>query len=398
MGFVAGPVTFQRFFISGKLAQQLTDKMLESLTARAFGRNAKLPDDTQVGWIGPRHVLDENLSGENIAFGSYLHLALRVDRLKAPSSVIKAYMRIEEETIKEATGREFLSRGERKKAKEAAMIRVDQEVKDGAHRRMTSTPVLIDLERQCAYLGSGSAGLADKFIKLFSDTFGKTLEPATPEFVGRRLLAGGKNPAALDNLAPMRLVKPPDGYEGDKTEKAGGAWADLGFLGKELLTWVWHHTDEENARLAVSTGDELSVMLDRSLRLKCDYNLTGSTTIAADGPTSLPEAKAALRIGKQPVKAGVILGGREGEFRFSLDAQRFVVSSLVIPEEENEEDARARIEGRFEKISEVAILLDALFELFLSQRASRDWSAMQRQLSVWASGRPAETLMPVAGA
>lgn len=398
MALASGPASFQRFFLSGKLAQQLTEKMLESLAARAFGRNVKLPDDAQIGWIGPRHLLDDDLSGENIAFGSFLHLGFRVDRLKAPGSVIKAYVRVEEETRKRASGREFLSRGERKKAKEAALLRIDQEVKDGAYRRMASYPVLIDLSRQMVLLGSTGAGLADKFMKLFSDTFGKGLEPATPETVARRLMAGTKNPAAIDNLPPLRLVKPPDGYDADRADAATFAIGDLSFLGKELLTWIWHHTDEEDGRLALRTGDELSVILDRSLRLKCDYGLTGTTTITADGPTGLPEALAALRVGKQAVKAGMILGGREGEFRLSLDALRFTVSGLTVPEDDAEKDFRAALEERFEKIAEVTGLLDALFELFLTQRVSREWSAMQRRLGAWASGRSAGTLMPVAGA
>jgi hypothetical protein len=398
VSLAGGPASFQRFFFSGRLPQQLTEKMLESLAARAFGRNAKLPDDTQIGWSGPRHLLDDSLAGENIAFGSFLHLGFRVDRLKAPGSVIKAYARVEEETIRQTSGREFLSRGERKKAKETAMLRIEQEVKDGAYRRMASYPVLIDLARQMVLLGSTGAGLADKFMKHFSDTFGKALEPATPEAVARRLMAGAKNPAAIDNLPPLRLVKPPDGYDADRAEAAGFAIGDLSFLGKELLTWIWHHSDDEDSRLAIRTGDDVSVLLDRSLRLKCDFGLTGTTTITADGPTGLPEARAALRVGKQPVKAGVILGGREGEFRFSLDGLRFTVSGLIVPEEDGEQDPRTRLEERFEKIAEAITLLDALFELFLSLRVSRDWSATQRRLAAWASGAPAERLMPVAGA
>ena len=398
MSLASGPASFQRFFVS-RMAQQLTDKMLESLAERAFGRNAKLLDDTQIGWCGPRHLLDDSLAGENIAFGSFLHLGFRVDRLKAPGSVIKAFVRVEEETLKRSSGREFLSRGERKRAREAAMLQIEQEVKDGAYRRMASYPVLIDLARQTVLLGSTGAGLADKFMKLFSDTFGRTLEPATPETLARRLMAGSKNPAAIDNLPPLRLVRPPDGYDADRAASANLAIGDLSFLGKELLTWVWHHSDEEDGRLAVRTGDEVSVLLDRSLRLKCDFGLTGTTTISADGPTGLPEAKAALRVGKQPVKSGVILGGREGEFRFSLDAQRFTVSGLIVPEEEDgEQDPRTRLEERFEKIAEAVTLIDALYELFLTQRVAREWSATQRRLAAWASGAPAERLMPVAGA
>lgn len=386
MAFVSGPVSYQRFFLSSRLAGHLTEAMHNAITARAFGRSGVLSDDTQIGWIGPRHVLDTEISGEDIAFGSFLHLGLRVDRLRIPSNILKAYIRQEEDAVKANTGREFLSKGERKKAREAALLRAEQEARDGSFRRTSAYPVLIDLANKRAFLASGSTGLADKFIKLCNDTFGHSPEPATPESVARRIKAGSRNPAAIDHVTAMRLVKPPDGFDADR---AGGSFSggDLSFLGKEMLTWIWHQSDANEGRLAVSTGDEVSVMIDKSLRLKCDFGMTGAVTISADGPTGLPEARAALAIGKQPVKAGIILGARSGEFRFALDATRFVISGLTLPEETGDQDPRARVEARFELIGESADLLDALYQAFLEVRIASDWSKKQRELARWAAGK-----------
>lgn len=384
MAFASGPISYQRFYLSSRLAGHLTDAMLSAITARAMGRSGVLSDDTQIGWIGPRHVLDTEITGEAIAFGSFLHLGLRVDRLRVPSNILKAYIRQEEDAIKASSGREFLSKGERKKAREAALLRAEQEARDGSFRRMNAYPVLLDLASKRAFLAAGSTGVGDKFVKLCNDTFGHSPEPATPETVARRIMAGAKNPAAIDHVAAMRLVKPPDGFDSDR---AGGSFSggDLSFLGKELLTWVWHQSDADEGRLAVSTGDEVSVMLDKTLRLKCDFGMTGAVTISADGPTGLPEARAALAVGKQPVKAGVILGARSGEFRFTLDATRFVLSGLTLPEETSEQDARARLEARFELIGESADLLDALFQAFIEVRIAADWSKKHRELSRWAA-------------
>ena len=94
--------------------------------------------------------------------------------------MIKAYIRLEEAAALEAKGREFLLRGERKLAKEAAITRAAQEARAGAFRRMASYPVLIDLEQQTVYLGSLSQGVADKVLKLFSDTFEANLDPMNP--------------------------------------------------------------------------------------------------------------------------------------------------------------------------------------------------------------------------
>ena len=47
-------------------------------------------------------------------------------------------------------------------------------------------------------------------------------------------------------------------------------------------------------------------------------------------------------------------GGALGEFRLTLDGERLAVSSLILPENQAEQDPRARLEGRFEAIADLA--------------------------------------------
>ena len=129
-----------------------------------------------------------------------------------------------------------------------------------------------------------------------------------------------------------------------------------------------------------------AVMIDKTIRLKCDYGLSGVDVITADNPTCLPEAKAALEIGKQPTKMGLILGSPVGEFRLTLDGPRMTVSSMTLTESDSEQDARARIEQRFELIADAADLVDSLFDLFLVKRTSGEWSAELRKMRTWAGG------------
>lgn len=384
MAFASGPVSFQRFAIDGRFPSDLTDELLAAVRHKAFGRQPPGPDDTQVGWVGPRHVLETDIEPEHIHFGRFVHLAMRVDRLRPPAAVMRAYVHEEEAAMLAAGGREYLHRKERRRAREAARERAEQEARSGAFRRMSMAPVLIDLERRTVYLGGLGVALGDRLAQLFRDTFAAALEPLDVERVARRLLGPTGDEGRLDALRPMRLVPPPDGY----TEDEGGAdfAAELGWLGKEMLSWLWHQGDVRDAGLRLRSGDEITVMIDRTLRLRCDYGLTGTDVITADGPTLLPEAKAALRIGKQPTRAGLIVGSPLGEFRLSLDALRLGVSGLVVPEDDSQQDARARIEQRFELIADAATLLEAIFELFLRRRISAEWEAEQRAMSAWAQG------------
>lgn len=381
MGFASGNVSFQRFAITGPFADRVDDAFIARVQKRSIDRAVTLADDTQIGWIGPRHVLDLPLDAAACSIGSYAFLGLRHDRLRAPAGVVRAYVRLEEQSLLESSGREFLSKGEKRKAREQAVDRADREAKSGDYRRMSACPVLIDLAHRVVYLGHTSGGLADKFIALFRDTFAVAIEPLRPQAVAQRIMKAAKNLRALESLPPLHLIQPPDGANGRDFRDD-----ELAFLGRELLTWLWYQTELDAPQLRVQAGDELSVLIDRSLRLKCDFGLTGTTTIAADCPAALPEARAALRTGKQPVKAGLIIGSRVGEFRLTFDGPSFAVSGLTLPDGDPAPSHAARLEQRFEQITDAGAILDALFELFLQARTGREWPAMQRAISAWAQG------------
>lgn len=395
MGLTSGPVTFQRFWATGSLPGDVDDAFLAAVQERAFGRLAPLSDDTQVGWIGPGHLFETEIVGHKVAYGAYALLAVRVDKLRVPPAVLKSYVRLEEEALLQASGKEFLSKGERRQAKDTAQIRAEQELRAGQHRSMSSYPVLIDLANQTVYLGGTSSNLADRFMALFLDTFGVGLEPADTERVAQRLMQPAGRSRSLENLPPAHLIRPPDGYEGGGADFAPGY---LKFLGRELLTWLWYQTEAGDGPLRVTNGDSVTVALDKSLRLQCDFDLTGSDVITADNPTALPEAKAALRVGKQVTRAGMVLGSPLGEFRLTLDGLRFTVSGLQVPEsQQGEEDHHARLEQRFELIADAATLLDALFEAFLLKRTStRDWEMELRQMRSWIAGERTPKLVPSA--
>ena len=174
VAFASGSVSFQKLFIEGSRVGEVDDAFVEALDARAFGKSGALRDDTQLGWIGPDHLFQTEILADDVAFGRFVHLALRVDRLKAPPNVLKSYVRMEQQIALQASGREFLSRSEKRVAKEAALARVDKEIRAGGFRRMNAYPVLIDLERRTVYLAAPGALVADLLMQLFSEPEGQT--------------------------------------------------------------------------------------------------------------------------------------------------------------------------------------------------------------------------------
>ena len=60
-------------------------------------------------------------------------------------------------------------------------------------------------------------------------------------------------------------------------------------------------------RSQLSDGSEVTGMFARTLALECPQGESGKGTITAEDPTQLPEAAQAIRSGKLPRKAGLIL-------------------------------------------------------------------------------------------
>src|SRR5690606_39052565 len=186
-------------------------------------------------------------------FGRFVHLAMRVDRLRPPAAVMRAYVHEEEAAMLAAGGREYLHRKERRRAREAARERAEQEARSGAFRRMSMAPVLIDLERRTVYLGGLGVALGDRLAQLFRDTFAAALEPLDVERVARRLLGPTGDEGRLDALRPMRLVPPPDGHTAE--EGRADFAAEPGGRGQEMPGRLWAQGAVRDARARRRRGD-----------------------------------------------------------------------------------------------------------------------------------------------
>ncbi len=380
MAFASGSVSFRRFAISGSPLGEDHDKLAATLAEFAFGRRGAADPTLQVGWINPTHLFDHEINPAKIGFGRFAHIAMRIDRLSVPAAVARSYQRLEEEAALAASGRAFLSRSEQRAAKETAKIRIEQEMKSGAFRRMSSVPILIDLLTNTLLLGGGGANAGDRLIELFGNTFNRPLIPIDADQLAERLL--GTNARVLEQIRPFHLVEEPN-------EAPDGELPQIStsFLGREFLSWIWYLTDATaSPGLKLRNGDEITVAIDRSIRLQCDFGMTGVAALTADAPAGLPEARAAVAIGKQPTRSGLVIGSPVGEFALTLDGPKMAVSGMVVPEEEASDNRGPRelLEERFERCFDSVGLLDVIFETFLRVRVGANWGATLSDMQKWA--------------
>ncbi len=383
MGLASGAVAFRRYRVHNNRFTTVDDAMVEALTANGFGRyGAAADDDVEVGWITPNHLFDTSFAGEKIACGRFVFCNMRMDRNSVPGSVLRSYVAMEEEAALEASGREFLGRKEKREAKEAARLRADKEARSGAFRRITSYPLLWDLDKQMLYFGNSANAANDKFMRLFCDTFEAVLEPVNAHHAAVAIAESAGRRREIEDARPAHLIPPPDDVDGDVY---GLDPEDRSFFGREFLSWLWYATEQSEGTFDLLDKADVAASIARLIHLKCDFNLSGSAMLRADAPARALEGRAGLAAGKQPAKLGLLLAARSGEWSFVLDGVTLDVSGLTLPQTE-EKDAIARLEERFESIAEAAGVMDALFAEFMRRRLSGDWDALLKNMCKWATG------------
>jgi hypothetical protein len=382
MGFDSGSISFQRFAVVGQKPIEAGD-LLEKIKAHAFAESdIGLPEAVEYGWVGPQHTHDGTFDYENCVFNDCLFFALRIDTNTPPASVKRAYQKLEEAVVAKGNPSGFISKVQKRIAKDAITRKLEDEMRAGKYRRSRHIPILWDLGANVLY-GPTSAGAQEKLRELFERSFDLELTPLTSGTVALRHMSSLGYREAYENFTPTRFAKSPE----DPDAPAEYPWSARGdgakdFLGSEFLLWMWYMAAVRSGAIATTQGDSL-VAFDRSLQLDCVFNHTGKESITAAGPTRLPEAIDGLRTGKVPRKAGLIFGDTDGcKFNLTLTADSLTVTTLRLPEIEDADTLRVLFEERITLLRNFDFLLSLCFNAFVEDRRMH-WPARVSEIQKW---------------
>src|SRR5438046_10669897 len=100
MGFLSGRANFLRFKIAGRAPRQFSQDHLDKLSERSIGRQRQMTaDGVEVGWTAGDHILDTRYDLEKNSREDALHFSFRVDEVKIPSDLLRAYTRVDTEAF-----------------------------------------------------------------------------------------------------------------------------------------------------------------------------------------------------------------------------------------------------------------------------------------------------------
>jgi hypothetical protein len=379
MSFFSGRLSFIKFRVRGRKPSMFGPDHMEKLAANASGKaRIMAADATDVGWNAGDHILDTDFSLEKNIVNDSLQFALRIDRVKLPADLLRAYMDIELKALTASNAGALPSARQKKEARLAARDRLEREAKDGRFIQRKTYPMLWDCQSNELLAGTTGAAALDHLHGLFHKTFAHGFEPM---FAGQRAyhLAETRNQTrGVDDARPTVFVP------GEAAQAV--AWVpdetSRDFLGNEFLLWLWFKVEVDDDVITLADDSKIAVMPARTLVLECPRGQTGRESIKSDAPTQLPEAHRAVQAGKLPRQLGLTVVRHEQQYEFTLHAETLGVTGLKLPAAEGDALQAIR-EERVGQLRHLLETLELLYDAFLQDRLGERWTKETARIRKW---------------
>ena len=118
MSLLSNALSITRYRVNGRLDDPITDAVYLGL------KKNMLPDIEDVdaahtaGWTSFQDPFTPSFEGASFVYANYFVFSLRIDKKTIPSKLVQKHMAIEVAKKRQASGREFLSKNEKKMIKE----------------------------------------------------------------------------------------------------------------------------------------------------------------------------------------------------------------------------------------------------------------------------------------
>ncbi|MCA1808773.1 MAG: recombination-associated protein RdgC, partial [Lentisphaerae bacterium] len=239
------------------------------------------------GWVGPRHLLDRDISEATAWPSGFLRLTLCQAQRVIPASLLRAECRIEEMAWMQAEHRDYINRQQKSEIRQQVVERLLPQMPP----QLKGIDFCYDPRKKFLYV----TALSEKQFDAFLINFG--------------LITGSK----LIQVDPVAAAWQEAQCRADQWPALGFAdeqWADCA-PGREFLMWLWFMSEAKGGEVALSGGGKFAVLVEGPLLF--DQEEQGETAIRKGEPLLSAETRAALLSGKKLRRAKLTLarGGEE---------------------------------------------------------------------------------------
>ena len=316
-------------------------------------------EEVSVGWCTPADPTGDSFALEDMDAGGHWWLRFRLDAKKFPASKLQMEIAAHER-----------SRGKKLSARERRELKDDlhEKLLPGILPRTQFFDVLVSKDLGTALLLSTSKAAREAFAKLAKDSFGITVE---------RLTSGARRGHQLLKLTPTVFPG-----RGPKQLELPGAGE---YLGCELLLWLWWKWETDGGEFSIPSGI-VGIAIDDRVEFEAGDDET-SMVLRHGLTTQSAEARTALRNGRVPTKARLLVAKGNLQWTVTLDGASLALGSVKLPEDSEDcESAEDRTAERAGNWLGLHALVEQLFDKFMGDRVSMAWAAKARDLAEWMAG------------
>ncbi len=171
MGILSASVSITRYKVEGTLKSPVMEKVLEGLKHNTIADIDQEPVETSAGWTSTNQPFFPDFEGSSFVLGPHFIFSLRIDTKRVPTKVVQKYVAMETKKKLIESGREYISREEKKMLKDHVINML--------YRRVPAVPSIYDLiwnhETGSVWFFSSLKGANETVETLFLKSFNLTL-------------------------------------------------------------------------------------------------------------------------------------------------------------------------------------------------------------------------------
>ncbi len=171
LGLLSSSVSITRYRVEGDIKGAVMETVLGGLQNNTISDIDQQVTEKVAGWTDTRQPFIPNFEGSSFVVGPYFVFSLRIDQKRVPNKVVQKYMALETAKKLSDSGREYLSREEKRMLKDHVLNML--------FRQVPAVPNVYDLiwnyEDKWVWFFSNQKNANETVESLFTKAFNLTL-------------------------------------------------------------------------------------------------------------------------------------------------------------------------------------------------------------------------------
>ena len=204
MGILSSSVSITQYRVEGKLPEPILGSVATGLKKHAVEEIDNDSSDKAIGWACFNNPFSTDFNQSPFTIGTYFVFSMRIDKKTIPSKVVQKHYTLEMKKRLEKSGRDFLSKTEKKEIKDHVIHLLNL--------RIPATPNIYDLiwnyESKTLWFFSNLKAANEELETLFSKSFELSLIrmfPYTTAYLSADLSDSQRD--ELQKISPTQIFK-----------------------------------------------------------------------------------------------------------------------------------------------------------------------------------------------